>query len=105
MKLLSGPVSILLGVLTLVLSRRSRTAQSRPDVPAEARWPLFFTAILGGLVTGWIAIGEGEVVAALSMLAYGVEVAASIGLGVVLLAINSIYLTLVHQFYLAACRT
>ena len=38
--------------------------------------------------------------AALLMLAYGVEVTASIGLGVVLLAINSIYLTFVHQFYL-----
>lgn len=99
-KLLFGPVSILLGVLTIVLSRRAGTAKCRPDVPDEARWPLFFTAVLGGVITGWVAIGEGEVVAALLMLAYGVEVTACIGVGVVLLAINSIYLTIVHQFFL-----
>jgi uncharacterized membrane protein YfcA len=99
-KLLFGPVSILLGVLTLVLSVRNKAAKGRADIPAEARWPLFFSAVLGGLITGWVAIGEGEIVAALLMLAYGVEVTASIGLGVVLLSINSIYLALVHQFYL-----
>ena len=99
-KLLFGPVSILIGVLTLVLSRRSKTGKRTRDVPPEARWPLFFTAILGGVVTGWIAIGEGELVAALLMLAYGVDVASAIGLGVVLLAVNSIYLTFIHQFYL-----
>jgi uncharacterized protein len=87
--------------LTLVLSRRSKTGKRAKDVSAEARWPLFFTAILAGLITGWIAIGEGELVAALLMLAYGVDVASSIGLGVVLLAVNSIYLTFIHQFYVA----
>lgn len=99
-KLLFGPVSIVLGVLTLVLSRRAAQAAGRPDIPSEAVWPLFAIAIFGGMLTGWVAIGEGEVVAALLMLAYGVDVAACIGLGVVLLSINSIYLALIHQFLL-----
>jgi uncharacterized membrane protein YfcA len=34
------------------------------------------------------------------MLVYGVDVTMCIGLGVVLLSINSIYLTLIHQFLL-----
>ena len=99
-KLLFGPVSILLGLLTLILMRKARPAKGRADVPPGARWPLFFAAVFGGLITGWVAIGEGEVVAAVLMLAYGVDVTASIGLGVALLAVNSIYLTLVHQFFL-----
>ncbi len=99
-KLLFGPVSILLGVLTLVLSRRALRAPARADIPERATVPLILASILGGLVTGWIAIGEGELVAALLMLFYGVNVAACIGLGVVLLSINSIYLTLIHQFFL-----
>jgi uncharacterized membrane protein YfcA len=99
-KLLFGPVSIVLGVLTIVLSRRAAHAAGRPDIPSEAAWPLFAIAIVGGMLTGWVAIGEGEVVAALLMLAYGVDVAACIGLGVVLLSINSIFLALIHQFLL-----
>jgi uncharacterized membrane protein YfcA len=34
------------------------------------------------------------------MLAYGMDVTACIGLGVVLLSINSIFLTLIHSFFL-----
>ena len=34
------------------------------------------------------------------MLAYGMEISACIGLGVLLLAINSIYLTAIHHFAL-----
>ena len=52
------------------------------------------------MITGWVAIGEGEVVAALLMLAYGVEFTAAIGLGVILLSINSLFLLGVHQFAL-----
>ncbi len=99
-KLLFGPVSILLGVLTIVLSLRAATAPGKTDIPSEATIPLFLIAIVGGLITGWVAIGEGEVVAALLMLAYGVEVTACIGLGVVLLSVNSIFLTILHQFLL-----
>jgi uncharacterized protein len=98
-KVLFGPVSIVLGILTIVLSQRASRASS-PDIPSKAALPLFAAAVFGGLITGWIAIGEGEIVAALLMLAYGVEVSAAIGLGVVLLSINSIYLTVLHQFFL-----
>jgi len=99
-KLLFGPVSILLGVLTIVLSRRAAGRVPLPDIPARATVPLIVVAFVGGLITGWIAIGEGELVAALLMLCYGVDAAACIGLGVVLLSINSIFLALLHQFLL-----
>jgi uncharacterized protein len=99
-KLLFGPVSILLGVLTIVLSKRAAKANASAVIPANAALPLVVIAFIGGLITGWIAIGEGELVAALLMLFYGVNVAACIGLGVVLLSINSIFLTLLHQFFL-----
>jgi len=98
-KLLFGPVSILLGVLTIVLSRRTGLT-ARAEIPGNAAGPLFASAVVGGLLTGWIAIGEGEIVAAMLMLVYGVNVTACIGLGVVLLSINSIFLTLLHQFFL-----
>jgi uncharacterized membrane protein YfcA len=97
---LFGPVSIVLGALTLILMRLPKSVQSRQDIPDNATVPLFLAAIFGGLITGWVAIGEGEIVAALLMLAYGVDVTAAIGLGVVLLSVNSIYLALVHQFFL-----
>lgn len=99
-KLLFGPVSILLGVLTMVLSRKVTRREPRRDIPANCAVPLFVMAFVGGVITGWIAIGEGELVAALLMLAYGVDVTVCIGLGVLLLAINSIYLTLLHHFWI-----
>jgi len=99
-KLLFGPVSILLGVLTIVLSRRGVASATLPDIPARATVPLVIVSIVGGLITGWIAIGEGELVAALLMLFYGVNVASCIGLGVVLLSVNSIFLALLHQYFL-----
>lgn len=99
-KCLFGPVSILLGVLTIVLSKRGAGPNHRAEIPANAAGPLFVVSVIGGLITGWIAIGEGELVAALLMLAYDVNVTACIGLGVVLLSINSIFLTLIHQFFL-----
>jgi uncharacterized membrane protein YfcA len=99
-KLFFGPVSILLGVLTIALSNRGTGPNRRMEIPKNAAGPLFAIAVVGGLITGWIAIGEGELVAALLMLAYGVNATACIGLGVVLLSINSIFLTLIHQFFL-----
>lgn len=94
-----GPVSILLGLLALLSLRKDITA-GHNDIPFSARWPLFFVSIVGGLITGWVSIGEGEVVAALLMLAYGVSAPKSIALGVVLLAINSVYLTFNHIVFL-----
>lgn len=99
-KLLFGPVSILLGVLTIVIARKRVKSAARTEIPSEARWPLFIISFIGGLLTGWIAIGEGELVAALLMLVYGMDVTLCIGLGVLLLSINSIFLTLIHQFFL-----
>jgi uncharacterized membrane protein YfcA len=93
-KCLFGPVSIVLGVLTIVLAKRATGLNRRDDILDRASGPLFVTALIGGLITGWIAIGEGELVAALLMLAYGVNVSACIGLGVVLLSINSIFLVI-----------
>lgn len=89
---LFGPVSILLGVLTIISFMR-QPRQERSDIPSEAWLPVFLIATLGGLITGWVAIGEGELVAALLMLRYGLSARASIGLGVLLLAVDSFYLT------------
>jgi uncharacterized membrane protein YfcA len=94
-----GPVSILLGCLAL-LSLRQRSNAEMDDIPDSTRWPLFLVSIVGGLITGWVSIGEGEVIAALLMLAYGVSAKRSIALGVVLLAINSMYLTVNHLLFL-----
>ena len=99
-KLLFGPVSMLLGILTIVLSRRAVPSTAAQEIPPNAAAPLFLIAVVGGLITGWIAIGEGELVAALLMLCYQVNVATCIGLGVVLLSINSIFLTLLHWLWL-----
>jgi uncharacterized membrane protein YfcA len=99
-KLFFGPVSIVLGVLTIALAKRGTGPRQRTEIPNNAAIPLFIVAVIGGLITGWIAIGEGELVAALLMLAYGVNATACIGLGVVLLSINSIFLTGIHQFFL-----
>lgn len=99
-KLLFGPISILLGVLTIVLSRRAKKTPALAEIPSNASAPLFIISFIGGLLTGWIAVGEGELVAALLMLCYGVDATICIALGVVLLSINSIFLTLIHQFFL-----
>jgi uncharacterized membrane protein YfcA len=99
-KLLFGPVSIILGILTIVLSKKQSQTGAQLIIPANAAFPLVMISIIGGLITGWIAIGEGELVAALLMLAYGVNVATCIGLGVLLLSINSLFLTLIHSLYL-----
>ena len=58
------------------------------------------TSFFGGLITGWVAIGEGELVSALLMLVFNFGTTVSIAIGVVLLAINSIFLAIVHQFHL-----
>lgn len=98
-KLFFGPVSILLGLVTIVMARR-KGGKLTTELPDHARWPVIITSIIGGMITGWVAIGEGELVAALLMLVFGLEVTACIGLGVVLLAINSLYLTAIHSMFL-----
>lgn len=93
---LFGPISIIVGVLALLLSTREG---STDVVPPSASSRLAAVSLLGGLLTGWVAIGEGEVVAAFLMLAYGVRAPQGIGLGVVLLSINSIFLALIHSLH------
>lgn len=94
---LFGPASIFIGAITLILIGRYG---NREDVPVKGYLPLAIMSLIGGTLTGWVAIGEGEVIAAFLMLVYGLRAEKGIGLGVVLLAINSIYLALIHQFFL-----
>jgi uncharacterized membrane protein YfcA len=96
---LFGPFSILLGVLTFAFADRHAGRVMR-TVPKEATIPLVLVSIAGGVITGWIAVGEGEVIAAFLMLVYGLDASACIGLGVMLLAFNSFYLTAIHAIFL-----
>ena len=95
-KELFGPVSITLGVLVLFLIDRPAHAV---HLPARPQRLLGIASFLGGVLTGWVAIGAGEVAAAFLMLAYGLKAERSIALGVVLLSVSSIYLTLLHAFW------
>ena len=90
---LFGPVAIAAGALTLYTLNRK---QGVDDLPARANWPLALISLAGGMVTGWVAIGEGEIVAASCMLGWGLRVNRALGLGVVLLSVNSIFLALLH---------
>lgn len=93
---LFGPVSISLGLLTLLTLRKDQ-GRTTNEIPDSAWLPMLIVSFLGGLITGWVAIGEGELVAALLMLRYGLNIRSAVGLGVLLLAINSIYLTAIHS--------
>ncbi|MFM2018225.1 MAG: hypothetical protein RL007_1881 [Bacteroidota bacterium] len=93
---LFGPISLLVGVLTLVTMNRKGTLDM---LPKKALIPVFIVSILGGIITGWVAIGEGEIIAAFCMLVYGLQANKSIGMGVVLLSVNSIILALIHSLY------
>ncbi|MEQ1635798.1 MAG: sulfite exporter TauE/SafE family protein [Methylococcales bacterium] len=93
---LFGPIAFITGLLTLItLDRKGGLIQ----LPAKAFLPTMFAAFTGGMITGWVAIGEGEIIAAFCMLAYGLNANRAIGLGVVLLAINSLLLAAIHAFY------
>lgn len=93
---LFGPVSLIVGMLILFTINRKCTNDS---LPSRAMIPLALMSVLGGVITGWVAIGEGEIIAAFCMLLYGLKSDKAIGLGVVLLAINSILLALIHSLY------
>jgi uncharacterized membrane protein YfcA len=91
---LFGPVSILLGALLLLTVRSEQFGEPVWDKPARAA--VVASSFVGGLLTGWVAIGEGEIVAATLMLGFGFASETAIALGVVLLSINSIYLAALH---------
>lgn len=92
-----GPISLLVGALTLITLNRKGHLDM---LPQKAMWPVFIVSFIGGMVTGWVAIGEGEIIAAFCMLAYGLNANKSIGLGVVLLSVNSILLALAHGLFI-----
>lgn len=89
-----GPVSILLGILLLLttIKRKERTR----NWGTGAKVATVFASLVGGILTGWVAIGEGEVIAATLMLFFGFAAAEAITLGVVLLSFNSIFLAILH---------
>lgn len=91
-----GPVSFLVGALVLLTINKGGFNDT---LPSKAIFPLIFASLFGGIITGWVAIGEGEIVAAFCLLAYGLKTELAVGLGVVLLAINSIFLGSIHIFY------
>jgi len=94
---LFGPVSVSIGFLTLYLLNRHG---ERSEIPARAMAPLAVAGLIGGMLSGWVAIGVGQMVAVVLMLMHGLRADRSIGLGVVGLAIVSIYLALLHHFVL-----
>ncbi len=93
---LFGPVTIIAGLLTLYTLNRQG---GLPDLPARANPAVAAVSFFGGLITGWVAIGEGEIVAAFCMIAYHLNANRALGLGVVLLSINSIFLALLHALH------
>ncbi len=95
-KELFGPITIVAGLMTLyTLDHKGGV----PDLPRKANFWVAVAAFFGGVITGWVAIGEGEIVAAFCMLAFGLNANRALGLGVLLLSINSIFLALLHSLY------
>lgn len=100
-KLFFGPVSVILGALVFSTTRRkNKSSQSELTLPFSGKILLGITSFFGGLITGWVAIGEGEIVSAFLMLFYDAGATLSIATGVVLLSINSLYLASIHHFHL-----
>lgn len=93
---LFGPIAFIAGLLTLITLDRKG---GRTELPAHARIPVVLVSFTGGMITGWVAIGEGEIIAAFCMLAYGLNTNRAIGLGVVLLSLNSLILAFIHALY------
>lgn len=93
---LFGPISVIVGALVLITFNRKG---GNDALPARALIPLALMSVLGGVITGWVAIGEGEIIAAFCMLAYGLKADKAVGLGVVLLSVNSILLAAIHSLY------
>lgn len=103
-KSIFGPMSIALGLITILTTRglffKAKTESNMDFNSKLILVGLFFVALLGGMVTGWVAIGEGELVAAYLMIVCGINSLSAIGFGVLLLSINSIFLAGIHQFLL-----
>ncbi len=94
---LFGPASIFIGLVMLLILNRHN---GKEFIPRTAYLLLAGMAFVGGVITGWVAIGVGEVIAAFLMLIYSLKPERSIGLGVVLLAVNSVFLLAIHGVFL-----
>jgi uncharacterized membrane protein YfcA len=92
-----GPASIALGTLALL---RLDSGGERDAVPPPARGPLAVVAGAGGMLSGWVAIGAGELAAAYLMLSQRLRADRAIGLGVVLLSAASLWLCAIHGLLL-----
>jgi uncharacterized membrane protein YfcA len=92
-----GPASIFIGMVMISLLNRHGQEQ---EIPRHAYLPLILVSLVGGIITGWIAIGVGEVVAAFLVVMYSLHIERGIGLGVVLLSISSITLVILYQYFL-----
>jgi uncharacterized membrane protein YfcA len=90
---LFGPVSITLGCLLLLSLKRK---EGGTTWNTWTKLAVVCASAVGGLITGWVAIGEGELVAASLMLFFGYSAELAIPLGVCLLSVNSIYLAVIH---------
>ena len=68
------------------------------DGPLDGRIVgLILLSFVGGLVTAWVAIGVGEIVALYLLFVYRVRIDTSIGTGVAVLALDSILGLLIHS--------
>lgn len=84
-----GPVSIGIGVLVWMLAGVHGRER---EFPPRALPLLVGACAVGGLLTSWVAIGAGEVVAAVLMAGFRVRAERAVALGVVLLSSASIAL-------------
>ena len=94
---LFGPVSIGIGLVVLLMLRRRG---ERETPPTSHLWAIAVAALVGGVLTAWVAIGVGEVLAAVLILLSGLLPARAVGFGVVQLAACSVALALVHALVL-----
>ena len=100
---LFGPVSILVGVTILVSARHASKRTTERSLSELGGRTLIATVAIcaaGGLLTAWVAIGIGEILAAFLIVCCAQRTERAVGLGVVLLAATCIALALVHAFWL-----
>ena len=83
-------------MIVLVFKPPAPKAEAEP----RARSGLLLATACGAAITGWAAVGVGEVVAAWLMTRERMAPERAIRLGVVLLAVCSIVLALIHWFWL-----
>ncbi len=101
---LFGPVSIAVGLTILLAARRRRRPRSLGDFPGDFSGLMWSAAVIacvaGGLLTAWVAIGIGEVLAAFLIVFCHQRTERAVGLGVLLLAGTCIVLAVLHAFWL-----